>query len=42
MHAAPFLLNAALMLAMLAYAFLSGPLRNADPAPARSGGVTAF
>lgn len=31
---APFLLNMALMLAMLAYAFLSGPLRNADPAPA--------
>ena len=33
-HPAPFLLNMALMLAMLAYAFLSGPLRNADPAPA--------
>jgi MFS family permease len=33
-HAAPFLLNMALMLAMLTYAFLSGPLRNADPAPA--------
>jgi hypothetical protein len=33
-HPAPFLLNMALMLAMLAYTFLSGPLRNADPAPA--------
>ena len=33
-HAAPFLLNMALMLGMLAYAFLSGPLRNADPEPA--------
>ncbi len=33
-HPAPFLLNMALMLAMLAYAFLSGPLRNADPEPA--------
>ena len=33
-HAAPFLLNMALMLAMLAYAFLSGPLRNADAEPA--------
>ncbi|MFL5296831.1 MAG: MFS transporter [Phenylobacterium sp.] len=33
MHAAPFLLNMALMLGMLAYAFLSGPLRNADPEP---------
>ena len=31
---APFLLNMALMLAMLAYAFLSGPLRNADAEPA--------
>ena len=33
-HAAPFLLNMVLMLAMLAYAFLSGPLRNADAEPA--------
>jgi MFS family permease len=33
-HAAPFLLNMTLMLGLLAYAFLSGPLRNADPAPA--------
>jgi MFS family permease len=33
-HPAPFLLNMTLMLAMLAFAFLSGPLRNADPAPA--------
>ena len=33
-HPAPFLLNMTLMLAMLAYAFASGPLRNADPAPA--------
>jgi MFS family permease len=32
-HPAPFLLNMTLMLAMLAYTFLSGPLRNADPAP---------
>ena len=34
MHAAPFLLNMALMSGLLVYAFLSGPLRNADPAPA--------
>jgi MFS family permease len=33
-HPAPFLLNAGLMLGMLIYAFVSGPLRNADPAPA--------
>ncbi len=33
-QSAPFLLNMALMLAMLAYAFLSGPLRNADAEPA--------
>jgi MFS family permease len=40
-HAAPFLLNMSLMLGMLAYAFLSGPLRNADPAPATRGDVAA-
>ena len=40
-HPAPFLLNMTLMLAMLAYAFLSGPLRNADPAPATRGDVAA-
>jgi MFS family permease len=40
-HAAPFLLNMSLMLAMLAYAFLSGPLRNADPAPATREDVAA-
>jgi MFS family permease len=40
-HAAPFLLNMALMLGMLGYAFLSGPLRNADPAPATRGDVAA-
>jgi MFS family permease len=33
-HPAPFLLNATLMLGMLVYAFVSGPLRNADPEPA--------
>ncbi len=33
-HAAPFLLNMALMLGMLAYCFAAAPLRNADPAPA--------
>jgi hypothetical protein len=31
-HAAPFFLNMALMLGLLAYAFISKPLRNADPA----------
>jgi len=31
---APFLLNAALMLGLLVYAFRSGPLKNADPQPA--------
>lgn len=40
-HPAPFLLNMSLMLAMLAYAFLSGPLRNADPAPATREDVAA-
>jgi MFS family permease len=40
-HPAPFLLNMALMLAMLAYAFAAGPLRNADPAPATRGDVAA-
>lgn len=30
-HAAPFFLNTALMLCLLVYAFVSGPLRNADP-----------
>ena len=40
-HAVPFLLNMALMLAMLAYAFLSGPLRNADPAPTTRRDVAA-
>jgi len=30
-HAAPFYLNMALMLCLLAYAFASKPLRNADP-----------
>jgi len=40
-HAVPFLLNMTLMLAMLAYAFLSGPLRNADPAPATRRDVAA-
>jgi MFS family permease len=38
---APFLLNTTLMLAMLAYAFLSDPLRNADPAPATREDVAA-
>ena len=33
-HAAPFILNMALMLGMLVYAFASPALRNADPAPA--------
>jgi len=33
-HAGPFLLNMALMLGLLAYAFLNGRLRNADPQPA--------
>jgi MFS family permease len=32
-HAAPFALNMLLLLGLLAYAFLSGPLRRADPAP---------
>jgi len=40
-HAAPFFLNMSLMLAMLAYAFAAGPLRNADPAPATRGDVAA-
>ena len=40
-HPAPFLLNMALMLGMLAYAFLSGPLRNADPEPATREDVAA-
>jgi MFS family permease len=31
-HSAPFFLNVALMLGMLAYTFVSKPLRNADPA----------
>ena len=31
---APFLLNAALMLGLLVFAFRSGPLKNADPKPA--------
>jgi MFS family permease len=31
-HAAPFFLNMALMLGLLVYAFVSKPLRNADPA----------
>ncbi len=31
-HAAPFFLNMALMLGLLVYAFVSRPLRNADPA----------
>ncbi|WP_309604721.1 MFS transporter, partial [Phenylobacterium sp.] len=34
MHAAPFLLNMALMSGLLVYAFLNAGLRNADPAPA--------
>ena len=34
MHAAPFLLNMALMSGLLVYAFLNPGLRNADPAPA--------
>ncbi|MDB5467474.1 MAG: multidrug-efflux transporter, partial [Phenylobacterium sp.] len=33
-HAGPFLLNAALMLGLLVYAFRSNALRNADPMPA--------
>jgi MFS family permease len=33
-HAAPFLLNMALMLGLLAYAFTNAQLRNADPQPA--------
>jgi hypothetical protein len=33
-HSAPFVLNMLLMLAMLAYAFISPALRNADPQPA--------
>jgi MFS family permease len=33
-HAAPFALNMALLLGLLIYAFLSGPLRRADPEPA--------
>jgi MFS family permease len=33
-HSAPFVLNMLLMLAMLAYAFISPALRNADPEPA--------
>ncbi len=40
-HPAPFFLNMSLMLAMLAYAFISGPLRNADPAPATREDVAA-
>ena len=39
-HAAPFLLNMALMLALLAYAFLEPALRNADPAPATRADAT--
>jgi hypothetical protein len=33
-HAAPFVLNVALMLGLLGYAFVNRGLRNADPAPA--------
>jgi len=40
-HPAPFVLNMTLMLAMLAYAFASGPLRNADPEPTTRGDVAA-
>ena len=32
-RSAPFLLNMALMLGLLAYAFISRPLRDADAAP---------
>ena len=39
-HAAPFVLNVALMLAMLLYAFTSKALRNADPAPATRADAT--
>jgi len=39
-HAAPFILNVALMLAMLVYAFASKALRNADPAPATRADAT--
>jgi MFS family permease len=39
-HAAPFVLIMLLMLAMLAYAFISPALRNADPAPATRADAT--
>ena len=39
-QAAPFLLNMVLMLAMLAYAFMSGALRKAAPSPATSDDAT--
>jgi MFS family permease len=39
-HAAPFLLNLALMLGLLIYAFASRALRNADPAPASRADAT--
>lgn len=39
-HSAPFVLNMALMLGMLAYAFIDPTLRNADPAPATRADAT--
>jgi MFS family permease len=39
-HAAPFLLNMALMVGLLIYAFLNPGLRNADPAPATRADAT--
>ncbi|HEV2531776.1 MFS transporter [Phenylobacterium sp.] len=39
-HAAPFLLNMALMLGLLAYAFQNHQLRNADPQPAGTAAST--
>jgi MFS family permease len=39
-HAAPFALNLALLAGLLAYAFLNGPLRRADPQPAGAAAST--
>jgi MFS family permease len=39
-HRAPFALNMTLLLGLLAYAFLSGPLRRADPHPVGAAGST--
>jgi MFS family permease len=41
-HAAPFALNMALLLGLLGYAFVNGPLRRADPEPATTAGASTI